>query len=251
MWLIFEGREDRHLACLYLNIEVFPSSRQFKDAKQNFTTPSADLAALKNCYLDGHGVIDIPDPTRYLSYTYLDDGPEPELNFVERPLAMLFRTLVASRGRLRHFQSTEIAIARVPQFLLIWAQTAFRPTGCRFWSSTLPAQDDFTRAAGDLQAALTTLQVDGTTSPSDAQILHLFGSREALQPFFRCLESDRTLLQKVWTAFVEGRVLFLPDWTRCSLKDESTSYNRQIRMNGEAYVRDLPEGDDWVGFLWQ
>jgi len=164
LWLIFEGREERPLACLYLNIEIFPSSRHFQDAEQSFSKPSEALSVLENCYLAGRGVIDLPDPSRYLHYTYLDDGGEPDLNFVERPLAMLFRTLMASRGRLRHVQSTEIAVARVLQFLPIWAQTAFRPTGCIFWAGRLPAQDEYTRAVSDLQPGLTTLQ---DAQPSD------------------------------------------------------------------------------------
>ena len=164
LWLIFKGREKSPLECLYLNIEVFPSSRQFQDARNNFGTPPKSLALLEDCYLKGRGVINVPDPTRYLDHTYLDDAPEPELNFVERPWAMLFRTLMASRGRLRHVQSTEISIAHVQHLLPIWAQTAFRPTGCIFWAGRLPAQDEYTRAVSDLQPGLTTLQ---DAQPSD------------------------------------------------------------------------------------
>ena len=195
-------------------------------------------------------MIDIPNSTRYLSYTYIDDAPEPELNFVERPLAMLFRTLMASRGRLRHVQSVEIAIARAIQFLPTWAQTAFQGTGYDFWVPTLPVQDIFTRAVADLQPALTTLQLDGSARFSDAQVLQLFKSRDTLQPFLLCLEKDQTLRQTLWQAFLEGRERSLPDWSRPPLKSDSAPVRRQIEMNGEAYVRDLPEGlDGWTGFV--
>ena len=251
LWLIFEGREETPLACLYLNLEIFPSSRQFQDARDYFgTPPKAALAALENCYLEGRDVIDLPDPTRYLDYTYLDDQPEPELNFVERPLAMLFRTLMASRGRLRHMQSTEIAIARVIQFVPIWAQTAFRGTGCLLWENMIFTEDAFTRAMADLQPVLTRLQVDGTAHPPDAQILKLFKQEEAFHPFLRHLESDQRLRRELWEAFLKGREASLPDWSRPRLHSESPSYNMQIGMNGEAYIRDLPEGlDGWTGLV--
>ena len=109
------------------SLEIFPSSRQFLDANEAFgQPPDESLDALADCYQEGRGVIKIPNPDRYPQYTYQDDAVEAELNLVERPLAMLYRTLMASRGRVRHVQTTELALARVQDFLPIWAQTALK-----------------------------------------------------------------------------------------------------------------------------
>ena len=88
-------------------------------------------------------MIEIPHPDRYLRYTYLDDAVEPELNFVERPLAMLYRTLMSSRGRLRHVQTTELCLARVKNFLPIWAQTALKGMGNHKKTAKVPQGDLF------------------------------------------------------------------------------------------------------------
>lgn len=239
LWLIFEGRETRPLSCLYLNLEILPSSRQFQDAKDALRQPPDEsLAALADCYQDGRGVIKIPDPDRYLRYTYQDEAVEPELNFVERPLAMLYRTMMASRGRLCHVQTTELAIARIQDLLPMWAQTAL--TGMDNVQKRQDfRKDSFLLAVADLQPALASLVTPSSTLPSEESLDRLFQSRKALQPLLPCIQSNRKLQADLWEAFLEGKVAGLPDWTMPPLPDNPTSLVH-FRMKGEEYIRDLP-----------
>jgi hypothetical protein len=238
--LIFEGREDRPLSCLYLNLEIFPSSRQFRDAQDVFgQRPDESLDSLEDCYKEGKGVIKIPNPDRYLQYTYQDDAVEPELNFVERPLAMLYRTLMASRGRLRHVQTTELALARVQDFLPIWAQTALKGMDHLQRRQDF-CQDSFLQAIADLQPALASLKTSCGSLPSEESFDRLFQSRETLRPLLPCIQGNRELQTEVWEAFVEGKRASLPDWTRPSLPDDRKLL-RYFTMDSEQYIRDMPK----------
>ena len=183
-------------------------------------------------------MIKIPDPDRYLAYTYLDDAPEPELNFVERPLAMLHRTLMASRGRIRHVQTTELALARVKDFLPTWAETALK--GMDNYKKRQNFRDDpFLCAVADLQPALASLMTSSCTLPSEGKFDRLFQSREALRPLFHCIQGDKKLQTDLWHAFMEGRDTSLPDWSRASLPDDPRSVEH-LDMGGEHYTRDVP-----------
>jgi hypothetical protein len=239
LWLIFEGRENRPLSCLYLNLEIFPSSRQFEDAEQAFgQRPDESLAPLADCYKHDRGVIEIPDPDRYLRYTYQDDSPESELNFVERPLAMFYRTMVASRGRLNHVQVKDIALARVKDLLPIWAQTALKGMDYSLRPQDF-REDAFWQAVADLQPALASLMTLGHTQPSEESLTGLFQSREALQPLLPCIQGDRKLQIDLWNAFVEGQRTSLPDWTKPSLTDDLQAL-WYLAKDGETYIRDVP-----------
>ena len=240
LWLIFEGRGDRPLSCLYLNLEVLPSSRQFRDAEEALgQPPDKSMAALVDCYRGDKGIIKIPDPARYLRYTYQDEAVEPELNFVERPLAMLYRTLMASRGRLRHVQTTELALARVQDLLPIWAQTALK--GMDNLQKPQDFRDDkYLQALADLQPALASLMTACSTLPSEDSFARLFQSRESLRPLLPCIQGNRELQARLWEAYLEGRRASLPDWTKPSLPDDPKLL-QYFDMNGEHYIRDLPK----------
>ena len=240
LWLIFEGRIHRPLQCLYLRLEIFPSSRQFLDANEAFgQPPDESLDALADCYQEGRGVIKIPNPDRYLQYTYQDDAVEPELNLVERPLAMLYRTLMASRGRVRHVQTTELALARVQDLLPIWAQTALK--GMDNLQKPQDFRDDkYLQALADLQPALASLMTACSTLPSEDSFARLFQSRESLRPLLPCIQGNRELQARLWEAYLEGRRASLPDWTKPSLPDDPKLL-QYFDMNGEHYIRDLPK----------
>ena len=240
LWMIFEGRENRPLSCLYLNLEILPSSRQFRDAEEALDQPpDKSLAALADCYQEGRGIIRIPDPARYLQYTYQDDAAEPELNFVERPLAMLYRTMMASRGRLRHVQTTELALARVEDLLVVWAQTALKGMN-NIQGRRRFREDGFLQAIADLQPVLASLVTPCCTTPPEESFDRLFQSRETLRPLSPCITGNRKLQTDLWEAFLEGRMASIPDWTRPSLPDDPELLH-YFRMNGEQYIRDLPK----------
>ena len=223
LWLIFEGRIHRPLQCLYLRLEIFPSSRQFLDANEAFgQPPDESLDALADCYQEGGGVIKIPNPDRYPQYTYQDDAVEAELNLVERPLAMLYRTLMASRGRVRHVQTTELALARVQDFLPIWAQTALKGMDI-IREHSLFRKDKYLHAIADLQPALASMMTSSCTPPPEESFERLFESRETLCPLSPCIQGNRKLQTDLWEAHVKGRRASLPDWTRPSLPDDRKS----------------------------
>ena len=186
-------------------------------------------------------MIKIPDPDRYLAYTYLDDAPEPELNFVERPLAMLHRTLMASRGRIRHVQTTELALARVKDFLPTWAETALK--GMDNYKKRQNFRDDpFLCAVADLQPALAALLADVDTQPCEDQTMQVFRTRQTLHPLLQCFEEDRSLLLRAWEAFLEGRKASLPDWSKQPFDDKIAADNRND-MSEKPRVRDVPQAE--------
>ena len=202
--------------------------------------PDKSLASLADCYKPDVGVIKLPDPDRYLQYTYQDDAPERELNFVERPLASLYRTLMASRGRLRQVQTTEIALARVKELLPLWAQTALK--GMNNMKKRQDYRDDhFLRAIADLQPALASMATPGCTQPSEESLLGLFQSRETLGLLLPCIEGDKEAQSDLWEAYLEGKKTSLSDWTRPSLREDQRLV-QHLDMIGESYIRDVPQG---------
>ena len=157
---------------------------------------------------------------------------------MERPLAMFYRTMLASRGRLHHVQVKDIALARVKELLPIWAQTALK--GMNY--SQVPQdfiEDTFWQAVADLQPALTSLMTLGHTQPSEESLIGLFQSREALQTLISCIQGDRKLQIDLWDAFVEGQTASLPDWTTLSLTEDRRAL-RYLSKSGETYIRDVP-----------
>ena len=146
---------------------------------------------------------------------------------------MVFHTLMASRGRLRHVQVSELAIARVIQLLPIWPQTALKGLGCG---------DDFTAAVADLQPALAALLADVDTQPCEDQTMQVFRTRQTLHPLLQCFEEDRSLLLRAWEAFLEGRKASLPDWSKQPFDDKIAADNRND-MSEKPRVRDVPQAE--------